>query len=59
MEVEREEVSPGDEDSSMTGTDHESSNVGAVFEKTEGHDRVCGELPFVKEEEANGDNAEY
>ncbi len=58
MEVEGEEVSSRYKDDSMTGADEQSGDIGAAFEKTEGHNGVRGELPFVEEEDADCENAE-
>ena len=58
MEIEGEEVGARNEDSAVASAGDEGCYIGAAFEKTEGHDRICGEFPFVEEEEANGDNAE-
>ena len=58
MEVEGEEVSPGDEDDSVARANEEGGDVGAASEEAERHDGVGGQFPFVEEEEADGGNAE-
>lgn len=57
MEVEGQEVGARDEDTAVAEADEEGSDVGAVFEETEGHDGVGRELPLVEEEEKYCDEA--
>lgn len=59
LEVEGQEVGARDEDAAMAEADKEGSDVGAVFEEAEGHDGVDCELPFIKEEKKDCDEAEY
>lgn len=42
----------------MTEADHQSGDVGAVFEQTEGHNGIGGKFPLIKEKEDDSDNAE-
>ena len=58
LEVEGEEIGAGNEDAAVTETDEEGGDVGAVFEEAQWHDRVQRELPFVDEEEDDGDETE-
>lgn len=59
LEIERVEISAGDEDHSVDEANCKRSDVGRSGEEAKWHHRVFGHLPFVEEEKNDRDEAKY
>ena len=59
LEIERQEVSARDKDTTVAEADEQGGDVGAVFEEAQRHDGVDCKLPLVKKKEKDCDEAEY
>lgn len=56
MEVEREVVGAGNKYITVAKADAERSDIRAVLEDSEGHNRIAGKLPLVEYEEAGNED---